>query len=720
MKISQRIKNLVGAYPYGDRMEQFFDEASREVIADLPEHVLSSFVTEDIDTGSGVNISNRRFVRAHKDGYRATPLNTWERDRFETTQDNDGYPGFYELGNLVFVLPAGGTVLSVAMPDINRTSESESVTAIPTMLLDMIIVRSALNILDSMMMDVRDGYGISFTLPAAPAAPAAPFFSVSDIVSVAPNATTIAALPSAPVYISPELEGKPTVPNVTALDLTKKIGGVTDLEAPTSPSAPLFSYTGALASAIGTITLDTLPPLPAYTKAVYKGNLSLPSLPSLDLTKEIDGSTTLNPPAALVAPAIAFIGSQSTSALATTIASLGTPPSYIKSGSSLSFTDYSNYEGSEDPEMMASIVNKLNTELNEIQSGISDETNRWRNQNEIYDKAALSAIEQGRITLQEELSNAKSATDVDASNRARALEASIADFDSNVKAYETSAVKYRSEIERQVQTFSMDLQKAIGPWRDQQGFHMTQYAQDIQQTSDEYRGAMDDHSLEARRISEQAQINAQRVSQQAQLETNASAQNELQKVSADIQQYANELNLYSLKSSLYNVESGLVIQEYVTVLDRSIRLFETNAGVGVQRYSALVQNSRAEFEGQIAIYTGGIQRNSLQAQILAQEAAQTASLSTDIVKQNMAKDIELAFKTYDGSLNLFGHNVQLFGTQSGNIINQQRVITEATNSKLRMMNYDRSRLEEKFIKARGSFIRQQWRSRSIIIQQHVI
>lgn len=883
MTISDRIENIVGTYPYGDRMEQVLAEAVRLVIGELPEAVLTFFASEETDDGTtGVDVSNKRILRAHKEGYAASWIEATTRSRLIT--ETIGRPGYYVLANTAFVVPDGGTVVTVAFPTVLRSATT--ITGFPTMLVDLVIERASLLIMDRMMVDTRNGYGTTVTLPTAPSAPAAPAITYVDASQTSPSTASISALPTAPVYTAPALAAKPTVPTVGTLNLTLKVDGATALTPPSMPSAPSFSFSDALAATVGTITVAALPTPPTYNTPSFGGSLALPTLPSLDLTTKIDGVTALNPPAAISAPAIAFVDAAASAVVATTITALGTPPVYTKptfggaisaitsavpaladlstkldgitaltiptapNGPSLSsagqatitvdfsivdaaapaytknttwlaFTDWDVYfDGAEaeDPEMMAEIMRKAGIELQEIQTKLQDEQNEFAKEAEIYrakvqkvlrdaeiasdearneltatdgmvlqnyiqtlsafdrqlahydsqvatkvqefnmdlqramaglaeaqrlylqqysldvqnetvnyqkllatyEQDAAHKIQQAQLTLQEALTNARNSTDVSVQNEIKTLEALIADFQADAQVYQTALATYKEDIDRQLQTFTMNFQKALEPWREQQRLYMESYGRAIQAESDAFSGAVQDHLREADRLFEQARIDAQRVGQQAQLTTDVSIQNEAHTIRTAIEEYGNSLQRASLNIQLYQLEVDAVIQKFVAGLDRSIRVFEAEGSLDSQRYSVLLQNARAEFEKEVVIYQAGVERNALQAQILRQEYQQIAAQTTDVSVANKARTMEALATNYQSVLGKHRQDVESYNTQVQAVLNDQRTVTESVSAKLRMMNFDRQRQEERYQRSRSAFMRVHWPQRSFTIQQPVI
>ena len=536
MTFSDRIETLVGSYPYGTRLEQILDEAARLLIAELPEAMLMSFASEETDNGTtGVDVTNKRIVKAHKNGYPARLIDETLRTRLTNTAEPT--PVYYVLNNTAYVKPEGGTITTISFPDVKRSDTT--VSGWPTMLVDLLVERAGLLILDLLMVDVREGYGTSVTLPTAPTAPEAPSFSSTDATAVAPSATSVSSLPTAPVYTEPSLEAANTPPTVGTLTITAT--------APTAPTAPSISYVDATAATV----------------------------------------------------------------VATSLAALGTAPAYTKSAVTLDFTEYDTYEGDEDSEMMGAILSRIGTQLADKETDIKDEINEFQKELVAYQQDAAHKIEQARATLQEALTNAQASTDVSVRNKAAALE-------------------------------------------------------------------------------------------------------------ADIQEYNLKLSLFERQLALYQANVDVEVQEYIADLDRLIQLYGAESGIKVERYAALLQNARAKFEKELAVYNAGVQLNNLQAEITAREAAQTASQSTEVAVQNKARQLEKEVQEYQSNLARYQSQLQAYSEQVQAALSNQGVVTESVGAKLRMIAFDKDRHESRYSQRFRAFMRAFYPRRSYTIQQHAI
>lgn len=491
MTFSDRIETLVGAYPYGTRLEQILDEAARLLIAELPEAMLMSFASEETDDGTtGVDVTNKRIVKAHKKGYPARLIDETLRTRLTNTAEPT--PVYYVLNNTAYVKPEGGTITTISFPTIKRTDTT--VSGWPTMLVDLLVERAGLLILDLLMVDVREGYGTSVTLPTIPAAPAAPSFSVTDAVAVAPSATTISSLPTAPVYLEPVLDAANTIPTVGSLTISEV--------APTAPSAPAISYIDATAAA----------------------------------------------------------------AAATTVAALGTAPSYTKSSVSLDFSKYNTYEGEEDSEMMNSILSRIGTQLADKETDIKDEINEFQKELAIYQQDAAHKIEQARITLQEALSDAQSSTEVSVRNKAATLEAAIQDYNLELSLFERKLALYQAKVEVEIQEYVADLDRLIQLYSAESGVKIERYSVLLQNARIKFEKELAVYNAGVQLNNLQAEITAREASQTASQSTEVAVQNKARQLEKEVQQYQSVLAKYQSELQSYSeqVQAALSNQGVVT------------------------------------------------------------------------------------------------------------------------------------------------------------
>lgn len=703
MTFAARIQNLIGTYTSTANMDQALDEAVRFVLGELPEDVLLSFSVEETDDGTnGVDVTSKRIVKAHKNGYPATLIDETLRTRL--TETAKATPKYYVLGNTAYVLPDGGTVVTVGLSKAISNTD-ESITGFPTMLTDMVVERAALLLIDQMMVDVRDGFTTTPTLPSPPTVPASPSISYANASASTVNATTIAALPTAPTYTAPSLVAKPTAPTAGALDLTTKVDGVTTLAPPTAPVAPSIASVDAVADSVSGPTIEVLPSPPSYTAPTFGGSLSLPNIPALDLSTEIDDSTTLAVPEPPDEPALSSAGQDSVT-VDLTVAG-GVEPAYtrITPTAALDFSDWTTHFDLEEESMMAEVVRKASTELQELQTRISDESNEYQKELELYRAQVQKAIQDAQIGAQEAANELRSEDEM-----------ALQDYVQGLARYDRQLAEYQAKIGRQVTAWETEYKKAFEPWAKQQSDYLQKLQLDIAAESDAFAGAMQDHMREADRILQQAQISLEAARETARLATDTAQKNEAQTLAAAIQDYTLELQLYTEKTRLYQLEVEAVVQQYTADLDRSIQIYNVETGVDVQRYGAEVTNARAAFEKDLAVYRAALERNNLAAQIAAQEAETNARLATDTAVRNAAETTQAAIASYQSVLQKFQSDLEHYSQQVRAALDEQRVLGDSLANKLRMMNFDRDRQEKRYQQRWSSFVRNYWPRRNLTVQ----
>lgn len=705
MTIEARIQLLAGTFTTTATTQQVMDEAVRSVISELPEQALRELEAEETDSGSGVTITNKRILRAYKDGVVARRLNSLLRSRLveekNTFEAHAWKPAWYVLATKAYVVPSGGTVITVSYPTVTVTDST--VSGVSELLLDLFIQKCALLLVQRMMVEDRDALGLSVTVPSAPAAPSVPAISYSAASQVSPSVVTIAALPAAPSFIPPSLAAKPAAVTIGTLDLTKKVDGVTTLTTPTAPGAPSFVYGDAVADLMSGTSIGTLPSVPEFPSVLFEGDFSIPTIPTLDLTKKADGVTTNTLPTPPTAPVLTSAG-----LTGVTIGSLGTAPTFTK-GVSPDFSQWQTYEDAEDPGMMLRHAEKIGLELQDLNKKVQEEQASMQAEIETYRATVQNAIQQAQITMQENVA-AMNATD----------RLAVENYTSSLAQYDRALGEFSTEANRVKTKWDADYQKAVAPWMEQQRLYAQKYEAAVRMASDEFRGKMEDHALESQKIIEAARHLLQEAQQNAQLTTNVSLQNALQQTATQIQEHQADQQLFAQKANLYGLEVNAVVQQFTGKLTQQIRYYEAEGALDVQRHQSEMRASEGRFQADMAVYQATIERNSLAAQIQRQEAQQIAAQSTEVAVVNAARTLEAAATQYQSLIAKHSEEVRSYGTQVEAAIAKFRADNEARTGRLRAMNYDMRRISDGYYKMRNDYMRFNWPHRSFVIKQHAI
>lgn len=379
--------------------------------------------------------------------------------------------------------------------------------------------------------------------------------------SIDPSDTTVANVPDSLMQLFVLRTAFNMLAVLAAKDRDTVVTALSMPSAPTAPAAPSFVYADATAATTSATAVAALGTAPDYAKPVFSGSLSLPSLPTLDLETELDGSTLKSIPSAPAAPSFTYVNATSAATAATTLASLGSAPTYVKSSDPLDLTEYTSYETNEDPEMMQSIIARLNTELSERQTDIQNETADFQRQLSEYQQDAQHKIEQARITLQEALADARSSTDVDVQNQLRSFEAEVQEYQSELARYQTQLSEYTTDTQSQLEEYQAAFQNAFTTWREQQALYLQRYSQDMQNETNEFQKQLAAYQQDAQHKIEQARTTLQEALADARASTDVDVQNQLRQFEAQVQEYQSDLGKYQAQIQSYAQQVASVIQE---------------------------------------------------------------------------------------------------------------------------------------------------------------
>ena len=174
MTIYDRILNTVGDYKNPPFAQVLLDESVRNTFGELPEEVLLPMASAETDDGTGVDVANKKIISAHKEGYPASRLRFDLVDRFTTTDPGECDPAYYvdPTTNKAYVVPEGGTLMTLSFPVIDL--EESAPTDVPSMLIDLIVSRASVKLIDNIMAKIRNDLSVITTFPAAPVLPAFP------------------------------------------------------------------------------------------------------------------------------------------------------------------------------------------------------------------------------------------------------------------------------------------------------------------------------------------------------------------------------------------------------------------------------------------------------------------------------------------------------------------------------------------------------------------
>lgn len=554
------------------------------------------------------------------------------------------------------------------------------------------------------------------TALAAPTAPSAPSIAYSDATAATISATSISALPTVPTYNTSTFGGDNSLPTLPAdLDLTDEIDAVTALDPPTAPSAPAITYSNASAATAAATILSALGTAPAYTKPSFAGSLSIPTLPTLDLTKEIDGTTALDPPALPSAPSIAAVDAAAATTVATTISALGTapaftkptfggsiasitsaipaavslvteidnattltcptppiaptlssaglsgtvtvgtpgtPPSYTTGAASLDYTDWTTYKGEEDPEMMARILEKIATTLREHEADMADNRNSFESSTQLYRGDLERLIAQARTTLEENIAVMNQADQM-----------ALQDYVQGLAQYDRDLAEYQEKVKVQIDSFQANMARAVTGLAEAERLYIQQYRLDIDSEVAEFQKELAAYQQDAQHKIEQARITLQEAVADAQMSTDTAVRNEANTLAALIRDWEGDIEFFKLGLERYAAEIQRVKEEWDLDYKKAVEPWSIEQSNQLALYQQDIANEVNEFQKEVVAYQQDANHKVEQARITLQEAIADARASTDIAAQNAAKALESLAADYDRELARFQAQLQTYSAE---------------------------------------------------------
>ena len=264
-------------------------------------------------------------------------------------------------------------------------------------------------------------------------------------------------------------------------------------------------------------------------------------------------------------------------------------------------------------------VEEMRTALASAQANIQKNIQQVQKQ---ADMDLQGAIKDADYETQVSLANKAQDQLLDLQNKAKELEALIADWEADIQKYQQETQAYQIEINKAVQEYTInEIQKEMVGWQQYNSTKIQEYGQDIQNELNEYNG-------------EVAEYNAS-----------------LQKYSADLGRYTAKINT--------------AVQEYTTnEMQKEIALWDGFNKQKLQQYSQDLQNELNEFNQDVAEYQAnlGLYQAELQ-QYQTEIGSATATFQVDVQKHT--SELNEAVQLNQSKLADYSAKIQSWQAQQG-------------------------------------------------------
>lgn len=160
-------------------------------------------------------------------------------------------------------------------------------------------------------------------------------------------------------------------------------------------------------------------------------------------------------------PAFAYVNANIGTYTQTTVADIGTAPTYIPPTWQGVFTDFDTAMTDKDIELAQEFGDKLKTQLSQWQNDISNSVAIYKKDADNYQVKLQTAIQNAQLAQQEILAFAKDTTDLNLQNAAQTLASQLKQYESTLSKYGADLQVYSAKIGENTQKFSGTISQAV-------------------------------------------------------------------------------------------------------------------------------------------------------------------------------------------------------------------------------------------------------------------
>ena len=202
-----RVEDYVGSFSDTTALNDWLTQAAKRVVDLLPEDDAMRSAATAADAGSGVSVSEKRIVDAHKSDRRARRIPfTFAKSAADSTSLHYATsvdPVWYLQGSTAYILPGGGTFYVISYPTV--ANGDSAITGVQTKYEILVVLDTAVQATLRQLRDLARTTlsGLSFREIMPPASPSAPSFTYTDAALQTYVPTVIGSLGTAPTYTKP-------------------------------------------------------------------------------------------------------------------------------------------------------------------------------------------------------------------------------------------------------------------------------------------------------------------------------------------------------------------------------------------------------------------------------------------------------------------------------------------------------------------------------------
>jgi phage host-nuclease inhibitor protein Gam len=176
-----QVEDIIGSVGDTAALTDWLTAGAKYITDLLPEEKFANYTTNISDGGFGVSVAGYRLLRAHKQGYKARPVDPGLKAQvadsdsihYATTTD----PVFYIENGTLYIKPSGGTGIGMIYPSVPYNAEL--IAGFPSELIHSVVLYACIR---GKQRQISDKSSI-VSAGTAPTALSAPSFTYSDVTA---------------------------------------------------------------------------------------------------------------------------------------------------------------------------------------------------------------------------------------------------------------------------------------------------------------------------------------------------------------------------------------------------------------------------------------------------------------------------------------------------------------------------------------------------------
>ena len=599
MKLWQKINTITGGTTKSRHLVALLNEASIWLVNSLPEKFLWTIATEtevngwESDAAGSANINEGSSVAYDKilavyrnDGsangtvIRRVCREVPDKLLYAFDESNSIYhptkmfPKFYKLSGKIYIKPT---------PDYNDDTETQSYTK-PG---------------GSGATTVAAGAGDKGVVVYA-AAPVVDENTETWILVEWENVVIMYAGALDMLRQSETLQSSATTELTTVATLLSTYdSAVPTISTTAAPVLPSYSLTGSIPSLTLTGSLPTisitdyvdeviqaLPSLPAM------GTLTMPSVPTATLAYTAPSGYDL-PSALENAPSSPVMGSLPS------VPTVSLPSvDYQQSVTAPDFSNANTHLSNEDPELVASRVQIIGTQLQEYSTNIQDNMNSFNKQNAERD-ATLRQYQQDIGKYQQEVTK------------------TIQKFGADVNSYQAQISKVTQDAQTELGSYDREQRDSIQEFQED----VEQYKSDVQKYTANVGAVIQEFQQKEQAKTGRYNAEAQAFISHFNAKMSQALQKYQQRAASEISRFQQELNKYVQNNQLLISEFQQDLGSYVQQNQVGISKYQQDVAKDMQKYTSEIQGNRAEFQSKMDSAKKSLEQAQMRVQLSSQYQA---------------------------------------------------------------------------------------------------